>query len=156
MSDKIYEGWFFKAYHFDSNGKVMRHPFLAIGIAKNKVVALQFSSVKYDGNNNSESHFSEQEKIRYKTIPVQYMFGIYNETRSFSNIVDVDINNGLKYHSQANIDILYVFNFSDQDFHRFKLLEECDDEKWEEIIEKLQTNTWKDEFRNKMVQQWEI
>jgi|GEM_PF-2791320 len=107
----------------------MRHPFLAIGINRNKVVALQFSSAKYDENHKYESYFSEKEEIRYKEIPINTMFGVFNQTRSFINIVNADINHGLEYHSEANIDLLHVFDFNHQDFHKFRLLEECEDEK---------------------------
>lgn len=156
MSDRIYEGYFFMANHFGDNKEILRHPFLAIGISKNKVVALQFSSSKYENDFDSESHFSAKEEIKYKQIPTNIMFGTFNQTKSFSNIVDADINHGLKYHSQANIDLLHVFDFNNQEFYAFKLLEECEDEKWKEIIRKLQTNVWNDNFRNKMVQQWQI
>lgn len=153
MSDKIYEGWFFKAFHFGDNRNIMRHPFLAIGINKNKIVCLQFTSAKYEGN-MYQSYFSSEVKLRYREIPVNTIFGVINQHELLSNIVHVDINHGLKYHSIANIDKLHVFDFNDKDFHKFRLLEECEDEKWEEIISKLQTITWKDDFINDMVHQW--
>lgn len=140
------------AYHFGDNGKTMRHPFLAIGIKKNKVVALQFTSIKYDEKYSLGSHFSKEEEIRYKAIPVQTIFGIINQTRTISNIVTVD--QDLEYRSQANIDQLNIFDFNHQNFHQFKLIAECNDEKWREIIEKLKTNNWNDDFINEMIDQW--
>ncbi|MGL5268197.1 MAG: hypothetical protein ACRC8P_00275 [Spiroplasma sp.] len=130
----------------------MRHPFLAIGISKNKVIALQFSSIRYDKKYNLGSHFSKDKEIRYKEIPVQTIFGIINQPRAFSNIVTID--EDLEYQSQANIDKLDIFDFNHQYFHQFELITECNDKKWQEIIEKLQTNTWENELMNEMVYQW--
>lgn len=80
-------GHFYKIRHTNDNDKNSIHPFLFLGRNKNRGLFIQLSSVKYG-----------------EGIPRSYFDEVPN-----SIIVDGDINDGLDFHSRANLSKLTSF-----------------------------------------------
>lgn len=136
-NDRLYPGCFFYSYHTE-NGKTYRHPFLCIAISKNKVVALQFTSVKQkDGE--WESFFGN----------------LVNTTSLYSeenDLIDFDINDGLDFWSQANLNRLSIFDFNHQNIFKFEVFSKCRYEhRYKEIIERLRLKNWNNELIDKLI-----
>lgn len=72
------------------------HPFIIIAESKNKILALQCSSVEYDDEHNEYSFFHGD---YYK-----------NKINKNSFIIDLDVNDGLKYHSETDLNMIYSIN----------------------------------------------
>ncbi len=98
MSEKLLIGHFYKMLHphkDNINNKILKHPFLYFGSNKGRGLFIQFSSVKYDENDENIGSF-------------------FSKNNNFDlNIIDGDIDDGLQYHSQANLNSLYMFKLKE-------------------------------------------
>lgn len=76
--------------------KRLIHPFIIIAESKCKILLLQCSSVEYDKENNNYSVF----------------YGDYykGKINGHPYIMDLDIEDGLKYHSQTDLNSIYSIN----------------------------------------------
>ena len=74
----------------------LRHPFIILWESKTKTIALLCSSVLYDNNKNEYSIF--------------YADWYREEINDKPDIVDLDSTDGLKFHSQIDLNYIYIFD----------------------------------------------
>ncbi len=120
--------------HTDDQNKNMKHPFLYLGNYKHKGLFVQFSSVKYHDNGEID--------------------GSYFDGQPISDIIDVDIDDGLNFHSQASLNSLYFFNLknnSDIFQNGLEQINECSNAAYEKVLNKLINNTYKKEWINELI-----
>lgn len=123
---KFSKGYFYKMKHIGDKNKIMKHPFLYIGNFKNKGIFIQFSSVKYCENGEIDYSYFDNDDI--------------------SGIIDLDSDDGLEYHSRATLNSLVVFDLKKNNINNLDAdqMEECSDETYEMILEKLINNNYKE------------
>lgn len=74
----------------------LRHPFIILWESKTKTIAQLCSSVSYDNNKNGYSIF--------------YADWYKEEINDKPDIVDLDSTDGLKFHSQIDLNCIYIFD----------------------------------------------
>ena len=74
----------------------LRHPFIILWESKTKTIGLLCSSVYYDNNKNEHSIF--------------YADWYIEEINDKPDIVDLDSTDGLKFHSQTDLNYIYIFD----------------------------------------------
>lgn len=74
----------------------LKHPFIILWESKKKVIGLQCSSVDYDENEN-----------KYSIFHTNWYKEQINES---PDIVDLDIHDGLKFHTQIDLNIIHTFD----------------------------------------------
>lgn len=74
----------------------LRHPFIILWESKKKIIGLLCSSVNYDNNKNEYSIF--------------YADWYKDQINESPDIVDLDSTDGLKFHSQVDLNIIYIFD----------------------------------------------
>ncbi len=84
----------------------LKHPFIILWESKTKTIALQCSSVDYDNNKNEYSIF--------------YTDWYREEINDEPDIVDLDSTDGLKFHSQADLNFIYTFDKQELNLNNIK------------------------------------
>lgn len=130
---KFLKGYFYKMMHRGDKNQKMRHPFLYIGNFKNKGIFIQFSSVKYDENGEIDyAHFDNEE---------------------ISEIIDLDSNDGLEFHSRADLNTLQIIDLKKNNIVdlNIDMMEKCLDESYEIMLEKLSKTNYDEKWVNELI-----
>lgn len=91
---------------FVEHGDGLEHPFIILWESKTKTIALQCSSVNYDNNKNEYSIF--------------YTDWYREEINDEPDIVDLDSTDGLKFHSQVDLNIIHISDKQELNLNNIK------------------------------------
>ncbi|WP_412032667.1 hypothetical protein [Malacoplasma muris] len=112
------------------------HPFIILWESKSKTIGLQCSSVQYDCDMNQYSYFFSKHYI--------------DKIKCEPDIIELDIDDGLKFHSQVDLNNIYIFEKRALKLNNVK--NELNFDTYVLLLEKLKNKTFNKKEVNEMIE----
>lgn len=114
----------------------LRHPFIILWESKTKTIALLCSSVLYDNDKNEYSIF--------------YADWYKDQKNKSPDIVDLDSTDGLKFNSQVDLNIIYIFDKQELNLNNIK--NELKFDTYVSLINRLVNKEFQNKETNEMLE----